>query len=78
VIIQIFVTQSDGNDPLFDQLHQIVVDALGIPKVGEALGKSLKESPMAVEASQKQPSGIGCDRSTIEIGHNFSGAQVLK
>ena len=78
VVVQVFVTQGQREDPLLDQVRHRVLDEIGIAKIIEAAGQFGQHPRPGLDLPQQQAARIGRDRPAIKPGRDFAAAQGLK
>jgi len=78
MIVEIFVTQTKPVDALRDQLPNRVLGISGSPAIDETAGKLLEDPTAQINLAKQQPTGVRCDRSTVERGHNLTVSKGLK
>jgi len=78
VIVEVFVTQGQPLKALREQFFQLVIDKARVSLIVEALGQRAHDAQAAVDLAQQQRAAVGGERAAREIGHDFSGTQVLK
>jgi hypothetical protein len=70
MVDQVLVSERDPEDALADKGCDIMLDAIGSARVGEAGGEAPDEVDGPIRGAEQQRAGIGCDRSAIEGRHD--------
>src|SRR5690606_25448314 len=83
VVVHVLVAEREAEDPLPDDLPDIVLDATAVAVVHETLREALDDAPAALDPAEQQHPGVRSDLATVEIGHEFAaagglGAQVAR
>lgn len=78
VIVEVFVAQTQAEDPLLEQFGQRVLDAIGIVLVGETGGKAFDEAELDLGLAEHQRAGLGGEASALELREDFAGIEVLE
>ena len=78
VVVEVFVAQGQGEDPLGDQFVDGVLDQLGIAVVGEAGGESPENAGLGLHLPQQQAAGVRSDGPAVESGGDRPAAQGLE
>ena len=71
VVVQVFIAEREGEHALADQGLDRVLEQSWVAPVGETAGHPTDQPEAAIQPPQQQPSGIRCDDSAIEPGHNL-------
>ena len=66
MVVDVAVSERQGEDALADQLLDGVLDAVGGPVIGEAAGEAPGDAEAAVQIPQEHDAGIGCEGSAVE------------
>ena len=67
VVVEVFVAQSQAEDPLPQQLLDRVFDQFFIAIIDETPGQSANDARLLLDLPQQQSAGIRGDRPTIEV-----------
>ena len=78
VIIDVFVSQRDGEDALAQHHGEIMLDEALIARIGEATGKFLAEPLRAIHLAQQQRAAITGEVATGEIRLDAPAAELVK
>jgi hypothetical protein len=70
VIIEVFVAQGQGIDPLFDEILHGVLDLRWCALIGKAGGKAAQEAGLAFHCAQEQRPAVGRDIAALKAGDN--------
>ena len=70
VIVEVFIAQSQTEDPLCQHLLQTMLGHRRIAPVVEALAEPPDHLHLGVGLSQQHHSGVGADRSSVELGNH--------
>jgi hypothetical protein len=79
VIVDILVTQGDGEDALADERRHCVQQRIRVAPIPETAGKSLDQPDCSVRGPEQQPAGVRGDLATVERAHNpvtFHGSEI--
>ena len=71
MVVQVFIAEREGEHALADQGLDRVLEQSWVAPVGETAGHPTDQPEAAIQPPQQQPSGIRCDDSAIEPGHNL-------
>ena len=71
VVVPVFIAEREGEHALADQGLDRVLEQSWVAPVGETAGHPTDQPEAAIQPPQQQPSGIRCDDSAIEPGHNL-------
>ena len=73
MIVEVFISQRQTEDPLPQQLFEAVLDAARISGIDETIGKAVTNAQFLVQAPQCHNAGIRRKMTALEIsGHNTS------
>jgi len=78
VVVEIFVAQAEGEDALFEQLRERVLNQVGMPMIGETGSELVDEVELGFDLSQQEAAGIGGDGTSVEASDNLATAEVLE
>ncbi len=68
VIVEIFIAQGDGVDPLREYGFLIMLDASGIAGGGKSLVEGVDQAGSPLDFAEQEDAGIGRDATAGEIG----------
>jgi len=72
VVIEVFITQRDADNPLQHHRAHFMLHQFWNPHIGEAASKSFGQPDRPVRLAQQHCTGIRGDRSAIERGHHLT------
>ena len=78
VVVEVFVAQAEGEDALFEQLRERVLNQVGMPMIGETGSELVDEVELGFDLSQQEAAGIGGDGTSVEASDNLATAEVLE
>jgi hypothetical protein len=78
VVVEVFVAEGFGVNPLREHLFQEVLDKDGVPSIVKATGQLAGQTQGAIDLAQEQHAAVAGEGAAGKIGHDFSGAEVLK
>jgi hypothetical protein len=78
VVVEVFVTQGQGEYPLGHQLRHGVFDPLGIAVVGETRSESPKNAGLGFHLPQQESAGVRSDGSAVESSGDRPAAEPLE
>jgi hypothetical protein len=72
VIVEVFIAQSNGVDPLFHEIVHRVLDMRWRPLLGKASRQAVQDAGMPFDFASQQRPAIGGDRAAIDTGYDSS------
>jgi len=75
VVVEVFVAQGQGVDPLGHEVRQRVLDEVGLAVVGEAGGELADNGGEVLGRSEQQRAAVGGEVAAVEIGDPFAAAE---
>ena len=78
VVVEVFVAQGQGEDPLGQQFGDGVFDQLGIAVVGETGGESPENAGLGFHLPQQQAAGVRSDGPAVESSGDRPAAKPLE
>jgi hypothetical protein len=78
VVVEILVSQSQGEHPLAEKLFQTVLHISRIAVVGETSGELLQNGPPAIDLTQQEDASIRRQSPPIKRGHQCPAPDPLK
>jgi len=78
MVVEVFVPQRQGVDPLGQQFVHRVLDPLGIAVIGETRGKPPQNARLAFHLPQEQPAGVRSDGPAVESGRDDPASEPLE
>jgi hypothetical protein len=78
VVVEVFVSQAEAKDPLFEQFGEGVFNAVGVAMVGETAAELIDEVELDFEFAEEQAAGVGGDGTAVEAAHDLAGTEVLE
>jgi len=67
VVVEVFVSHCDGEDPLCQQRPDIVGDLGRLARIADAIDDRVDEADAFIDFSQECGPGVGCQVSAVEI-----------
>src|SRR5690606_36709907 len=65
VVVHVLVAEREAEDPLPDDLPDIVLDATAVAVVHETLREALDDAPAALDPAEQQHPGVRSDLATV-------------
>ncbi len=78
MVIEVAVAQAQGQDALFEEFGEGVLNQLGIAVIGKAGGELVDEVKLGFDFAEEQSAGIGGDGSAVEVGDDVPPAEGLE
>jgi hypothetical protein len=79
VVVEIFVTQTQCENALLQEIFQGVLDQVGIAVVDETIaGEPADEVELGLDLAEEQAAAIRCHLAPIEGGCNFPRSEALE
>ena len=71
MIVEVFISQCDGRDPLGDHGVLVVGDHCGLPRVGDNLIESGAQTDLEIDLAKEESPAVAGESSAEEVGNNF-------
>src|SRR5262245_36915641 len=75
MVVEIFVTQSQGVDPLRDQVLEGVLDELRVTMIDEARGELLDDPGEYFSLPEQEAAPVGGNITAVKSGHDLARAE---
>ncbi len=72
MVIQVFVAERQSVDALRQHLFEAMLDAFGLPVVGEATGHAPKQADHAVGLTQQERAAFGGELAALKLGYHLA------
>jgi hypothetical protein len=76
MVVEILVARGDGEHPLSDHRRLLVVDPIGVPRVGQTVAHRLGQPQPTVHLPQQHQPGVGRQPTAIEDRLDLSPSQA--
>ncbi len=78
VVVEVFVAQRQGHDPLGQQFGQRMIHEARVAVIAETVGQRAAQPEALVHLPEQQRAAVGGEGAPGEIGHDLATAQVWK
>ncbi len=78
VIVEVFVTQTEAERALLDEVQNRVLDQVRIAMIGEAIREPLQDAGPLFQLPQQHAAGIRGDRPAVKPGHHVPPPETVK
>src|SRR6516165_12597534 len=78
MVVQIFVSQTQTEQPLLQQIDQRMLDPLRIPIIRKAGRELFDQTKPLLDLPQQNPTTVGAHPPAVKPGHDSPPADVLK
>ena len=75
MVVEIFVPQSDRNDPLGEHGALVVDNEGGVPRIGNGVIESVEQSGRVGDLAKQKRPGVGRKPPSLKIGDDDLGTE---
>lgn len=78
VVVEVFIPQTQPEDPLLEQIDKRMCDLVGIPMIVKAVRKPLQQPSPRLDLAEQHSADVRGDRSASEFGDDVPPAEGLQ
>jgi hypothetical protein len=78
MIVEVFVTEGDAENPLGEHGVLVMFDFGGITRIWNGVAQGSDQSCAVFDFPKQQDAGVGSDTSTFKIGKDLLGSEFGK